>query len=395
MKVLVVLSRVPYPLEKGDKLRAYHTIRQLARFHEVYLFALTDEDLHPSALPELNKYCKQIEVVRLSKLDVGMNLIRSAFSSLPLQVGYFYNNHAAEKFRAFANAIKPNHIFCQLIRTAEYRNLYPSAAATLDYMDTFSIGMKRRQERESPLLRPVFTMEYNRLLKYEAEVFSRFQHHAVISEQDRNHLSLTPENRNKVNVLRNGVDFDNFHPSKAARKYDIIFAGNMSYPPNVGSAEYLVKEILPLVKKQIPSANVILAGTNPAPRVKALAGKDVFVSGWVDDMRAAFGSARILVAPMLISIGLQNKLLEAMAMQMPCVTSALANNALGAEPGRQVLVAADLQQYANHIVKLLQNPTFAQEIATEGYTFVRENFGWQAVGDSLNNIIEKGYINEQ
>jgi sugar transferase (PEP-CTERM/EpsH1 system associated) len=393
VKVLVVLSRVPYPLEKGDKLRAYHTIRQLARFHEVYLFALSDEEVHATALPELAKYCKQVEVVQLSKMEVGFNLIRSLFSALPFQVGYFYNKKAADSFRRFANAVAPDHIFCQLIRTAAYRNLCPSIPATLDYMDTFSIGIKRRQEKEPAMLQPIFTMEYNRLLAYEEEAFNHFQHHTVISEQDKSHLPLTPDNKKKVFVLRNGVDFDHFQPSGSVKQYDIIFAGNMNYPPNVESAEYLVRQILPLVKKQLPEANVLLAGANPAPRVKALAGKDVVVSGWIDDMRTAFGSARILVAPMLISIGLQNKLLEAMAMQLPCVTSHLANNALGAITGEQVLVANEPQQYADHIVKLLQNETFAQEIATEGYTFVRENFGWQAVGDSLNNIIEKGNIN--
>ena len=133
----------------------------------------------------------------------------------------------------------------------------------------------------------------------------------------------------------------------------------------------------------------MISGASPNQAVLDLASDRIVVSGWVDDIRLNFAKSKILVAPMQISIGLQNKLLEAMAMQLPCITSSLANNALGAKPGEQILVADTPEQYARHIIDLLQNESKAKQIAMNGYQFVVDSFNWQSTTAILEKLITR------
>jgi glycosyltransferase involved in cell wall biosynthesis len=157
----------------------------------------------------------------------------------------------------------------------------------------------------------------------------------------------------------------------------------------VESVEYLVKKIMPIVWSKLPDTRVLISGASPNDRVLALASDKVVVSGWVDDISLNFAKSKILVAPMQISIGLQNKLLEAMAMQLPCITSTLANNALGAKPNEQILIADEPQQYANHILELLENESKANEIGMNGYQFVISKFNWESTTAILERLFVK------
>ncbi len=384
MKILVILSRVPYILDKGDKLRAFNQIKQLSQNNEIILFALNDKDLDKDALVELKKYCCSITVVRLSGFTILMNLVRAFFNGTPLQVGYFYSKEAQQKVDELILKHQPDHIYCQLIRTAEYVKKYSKIPKTLDYMDVFSKGMERRKSTESFFLKPIFAMEYRRLLKYEHDVFTYFTNKTIISEQDKN-LIPHPQ-KQEIKVIPNGVDTDYFKPQVFKKEFELLFNGNMNYPPNVESVEYLVNKIMPLVWKKMPVVRLLISGSEPNAKVLALRSDRVVVSGWIDDVRENFAKSKILVAPMQISIGLQNKLLEAMAMQLPCITSTLANNALGAKHNEQILVADTPEQYAMYIIELLENEAKSKEIALNGYQYVINNFDWQSTCKALEKL---------
>lgn len=386
MKLLVILSRVPYLLDKGDKLRAFNQIKQLSKNNEIILFALDDKNVDEEALFELKKYCSSITIVKLSTPTVFFNLIRAFFNGNPLQVGYFYSGQAQKKLDELVLKQKPDHMYCQLIRTTEYAKKHPNIPKTLDYMDVFSKGMERRKSTESFFLKPIFAMEYRRLLKYEHDVFDYFNNKTIISEQDKN-LIQHPQ-KQEIKVIPNGVDTDHFKPMPHKKEFEILFNGNMDYPPNVESVEYLVNKIMPLVWKQKPQARLLISGSSPNNKVLALRSDRVVVSGWVDDIRENFAKSKILLAPMQISIGLQNKLLEAMAMQIPCITSTLANNALGAKHKEQILVADTPEQYAAYIIELLENEAKAQEIARNGYQYAIDNFNWESTGKALEKLFK-------
>lgn len=383
MKLFVLLSRVPFPTEKGDKLRAFHQLRCLSKHNEIILCALSDSPLHPEALTVLKSFCSEVHILKIGKSGLIWNLFKAFINGNPLQVGYFYRTSAAAKINKLIVDCNPDHIYCQLIRVSEYVK-DSNISKTLDYQDIFSIGAKRRAEKSNFFLRQVFMLEYRRLVKYEYNILSKFNHTTIISQPDRD--LLTHPSRNNVHIIPNGVDHDYFAPQQSQKEFDLVFTGNMGYPPNIDAARYIVNEILPLVRNKIPNINLLLAGATPHAKVLALAGNRVKVSGWMEDIRASYASSRIFLAPMRIGTGLQNKLLEAMAMQLPCITSQLANQALGAEAGTEIMVGNNAEEYAAQIIKLLLNPDFASKTAVNGHNFVKSKFSWENTAESLQTI---------
>jgi sugar transferase (PEP-CTERM/EpsH1 system associated) len=387
MRLFIILPRVPYPTEKGDKLRAFYQIRQLSKTHEIILCAFNDGDLHDDAIPVLKKYVRAVHIIPISRATIVLNLIRTLFSGKPLQVGYFYNATSSAKINALIREYKPDHIFCQLIRVAEYAKEF-NIPKTLDYQDVFSKGIERRIEGAPFYLKPFLKIEYQRLLKYEHDIFNAFDHKLIISKPDR---ELIPHpDRDKIVVVANGVDTNFFHPMEMEKTYDMVFTGNMGYPPNIESAEYLVNKILPIITAQHPGVRLLIAGANPHIRVLVLKSQNVSVTGWVEDIRDCYASARIFIAPMQIGTGLQNKILEAMAMKLPCITSPLAFHALNAENGKDILVANHPREYAEHIIMLLNDSEKANKIARNGFDFVHSNFNWETETNKINDLINSG-----
>ena len=182
MKIFVLLPRIPYPLEKGDKLRAYNQIKQLARNNEIVLCALNDNKKvdEQQAFQALQPYCSSINFIKINKLQIGFGLVRAFFKGLPLQCGYFYNRKAARKVDALIAKHRPDFLFGQLVRVAEYIR-HKDLPKAIDYQDVFSYGMKRRRDIASWITRPVFNMEYQRLCRYEAKVFDEFEVKTIIS----------------------------------------------------------------------------------------------------------------------------------------------------------------------------------------------------------------------
>ncbi len=407
MKIFILLSRFPYPLEKGDKLRAYNQIRSLSQKHEIHLCALSDVKIEKSEFEELTKYCTTIKALYIPKNYRLGNLFRSIFNGLPFQVGYFYNKKIKTIIHEYITKIKPDLIYSQLIRVSEYTKDLKDYPKVLDYMDAFSKGIERRIEKEPFFMRPIFRFELRRLLRYEKYIFKFFDVKTIISTQDRG--AMPHGHREEIKVIPNGVDLNYFHPFQKQKQseerenednsplergqgcvaYDILFCGNMGYPPNIFSAEYLAKKVVPLLIKQKPDLKVLIAGANPSKRVKALQSSHIDIQGWVDDIRETYWNSGIFVAPMEMSIGLQNKLLEAMAMRVPVVTSTLANNAIGAIPNESVLIANSSTEYAEKIMWLLNNPKEAEGIAENALKFVRNNYSWDAINEKLSRIFEE------
>ena len=385
MKLLVLTSRFPYPLEKGDKLRIYYQLRELAKSHEIVLCALTEEKPRSEDFHVIQSFCSKIYLLHRSKFTIYKNIIYSFLNGMPVQVGYFFDKKLKIKFEEIVQKEQPNHIYCQLIRTANYVKDI-NISKTIDYMDTFSIGAKRWSNHSNWLLKPILTREANKVSAYEQQIFGWFNHHTIISEQDKNLLEVSQ--KQSINVIPNGVDIDFFQPNATIeKKYDIAFIGNMGYAPNIKAALFLVKNILPLLQKQLPNLKILIAGARPSIEVQKLQSEQVEVSGWIDDIREAYASATMFVAPLFIGMGQQNKILEAMAMGVPCITSDLVNNAIGGTPNENILIANDTQAFANQIVSLYKNPTLQQQISENGLNYVHNNFSWSAFVEELNKLL--------
>lgn len=388
MKLFVLLSRFPYPLEKGDKLRAFHQIKELSKQHEIVLCALSDQKVAQSSIDKLQEYCKAIHIIKLPKWKIYWNLFwQLLFTDKSLQVVYFYNKSAQKKINRIITEYQPDHIYGQLIRVAEYIKNIP-IPKTLDYMDALARGMERRIAQSPFYIKWFLTTETTRLKRYEHQIFNAFDNLTIISEQDKN-LIVHIKN-DAIQIIPNGVDYEMFKfQENSEKKYDLIFTGNMAYPPNIDSVVYLVNEVMPLVWEKYPDVKLVIAGAEPDKKVLQLASKNVEVTGWIKDIATYYAATKIFIAPMQIGTGLQNKLLEAMAMKLPCVTSQLANNALGAKHQNSILIGNEPEEYYEHIISLLENKNLYNNIATSGYDFVKKNYTWEGTTQKLNELIIK------
>lgn len=386
-KLVVVLSRFPYPLEKGDKLRAYHQIKSLAATFSIHLICTTEKQVAKNDLEKLASFCTEIKVYPLKKWQIPFFSLFYFLIGKPIQVGYFYQHWIYKNIQKQLQKIQPDYIYCQLIRTTEYVKNYHNCPKTIDYMDALSKGMERRSELSPYFQKLIFRSESNRLRDYERSIFSYFEQHTIISEQDRNWISH-PDKKN-INLIFNGVSERFFSEINIKKEYDLVFTGNMNYPPNIEAAKFIATEIFPNLKRKHPTLTCLISGANPAESVQKLAGNGITVGGWVEDMRESYSKSRIFIAPMMLGTGLQNKLLEAMAMGVPCVTTSLANNALKATINHQICIANSVFEFQETIEMLLKNPTLGLEIARNGKEYVSETFRWEKQNELLTKIIEK------
>ncbi|MGV3504390.1 MAG: glycosyltransferase [Adhaeribacter sp.] len=385
MKILFLVSRIPYELDKGDKLRAFHQIKYLSRDHEIILFALSDEGVPAGARQALEAFCKEVVFFPISRLGSLWRMARNLGQGLPFQVSFFYHPKARRLVNDLVNKHRPDHIFCQLVRMAPYAAPHRRLPMTLDYMDAFSKGVERRLRKAPLLQKPFFYLEYKLLQRYECRQFDVFRQKVIISEQDR--YFIPHPQKYLIQVVPNGVDQAHFHAGAGEKKFHVLFSGNLSYPPNIAACQYLVRQILPLVWPHFPGLQVLLAGKDPAPEVLALAGGQVSLQANLPDIREAYAAARFFVAPIFLGSGLQNKILEAMAMGLPCITTGQVNKALGARKSEQILLAESAQGFAAHLLHLLHHPNLAGQLACQAKSLVDRQYNWDQINSRLENLI--------
>ena len=384
----VILSRFPYPLEKGDKLRAYYQIKEMSAYFDINLICISEFYPKNEHIVELKKYCSEINVHVIPKWQSWLSCLLALFTGKPLQVAYFYKNSVRQKIEKKLHELKPKHIFCQLIRVAEYVKNYHDCPKTLDYMDAFSTGIERRISLEPFYLKWLFQLEYRRLNDYERQVYDYFEIHTIISQQDKHLLGTTPAQ--KIVCIPNGVsnhffvDHDKPNPT-----HDLVFVGNLNYPPNVEAVKFIVNAILPLAEKNGQNFRFLAAGAEPSKSLLNLSqkNKNVEILANPVDIRDAYLSGKVFIAPMKIGTGLQNKLLEAMALGIPSITTSLANNALKAIPGQEIGIAETAQEFLDQINSLTDNDLY-KILSENGPKFIKKNFDWAAATEPLISAIK-------
>lgn len=372
---------MPYPLEKGDKLRLYHQLVDLHQHFQICLIALSDQEVDSKSTEALLAVVDELLICQISRKHSYFNAFRSIFTEKPIQVGLYTDDSLISKVRSFLSRWQPDVVHCQLFRMAEYSKALPYPAI-IDYMDAFGVGMLRRAEAVHWPYSWLYRLEAHRTIRYEQSINPYFQQHVVITSNDAELIGLT-----NYSVIRNGIDMTDFayKGSETSRPYDIGFVGNMGYIPNEHAAIYLISKVAPKLSDDI---KIGIFGARPTRKVKNLASKNITISGWLDDIKSAYWDSKLMVAPIFQGTGQQNKILEAMACGTPVITTSEVNQGIGASHGEQLWIADDPDDFAFRIQYALDHPAECERIRRNALTFVKQNFSWNQCNQSLRKLIE-------
>ncbi len=383
--VLAVLtSRFPYPIDKGDKLRLYHQLRDLSKQFQVHLFALHEKPIEAEHFAAIEPYCTQIKTYALGKMHWPQQALRCLWQNLPLQSGYFFSPTLKKQIQHDLQAIKPDAIYVQLSRMMPYTEGL-SFPLVLDLQDCFSLNYTRAAKQSTGLRALFYAREARTVQGLETQLLQSPIHTTIISNFDREALPVQPNN---TRVVPNGVDTFFFQPLQGEKPYTIVYVGNLSYQPNQEAARFLCEVLMPKLVQRIPSAKLLLAGANMPSFMKQWESNHIHCAGWMKDIRTAYASAQLFVAPLFSGAGVQNKMLEAMSMGMPCITTPLVNASLNAPVPNTVLTANDADGFCSAIEKILKNSEQAQAMGQAGRTWVETNYRWTTANATLIAVIQ-------
>ncbi len=393
MRVLMLTPYLPYPLLSGGQIRTYNLLKQLAQKHEVTLFALIKNDSERQYIDALSPFCKKIAVFkRPHKAFTLKNILHTAFSQYPFLV---IRNHARLVMDAVITELKQNHY--DLIH-AETFYMMPHLPATdvpviLVEQTIEYLGYESYAKGANPILRPLLSIDITKIKRWETHYWRQCHTLIVMSQEDKQLIGQTLGNTDKIEVVANGVDIGWFDqvPKRLPTRPHVLFVGTFKWLPNREAVAFLVKKIWPLVIKKIPLAKLMIVGNSPTADVLAYMDHDdsIEVIGNLPDIRDAFATAHLLVAPVLSGKGTRYKVLESMAAHTPVVATPLAVEGLGITAGRHALVGQDATQLAEQVIELISHPDQQAKLAREGYAFVRKGYDWHPIADKLDQIYQR------
>jgi sugar transferase (PEP-CTERM/EpsH1 system associated) len=382
VRVLFVTSRFPYPPLKGDQLIVFHRLRLLARRHEVHVLAFAEDEDDLAGADELRRHATSVESVLLPRWRAVANVAFAApFSPLPLQLLYF----RSREFRVRLARLLERHDFD--VVHAYFHRVVPfveglRVPTVVDLMDSMQLRAQRNAETERRLRRVMWREELRRIRRLEHEVAARFPRVLVVSEQDR---ALIPGDN--VVVVPNGVDAETFSPQRELREPNVIvFSGVMRYGPNVHAVHWFVDEVLP----RLEGALLRIVGANPARSIRELdARPNVEVTGFVESMPEELNRASVAVAPMVSGSGIQNKILESLAVGVPVVATPIGRGSIEAGEDDGLIVAEDAGAFAEAVSALLRDPARAQALGARGRELVLERYTWERNAEAVEAIYEE------
>ncbi|QHE85916.1 TIGR03087 family PEP-CTERM/XrtA system glycosyltransferase [Hydrogenophaga sp. BPS33] len=384
--LLYLVHRLPYPPNKGDKVRSYHLLRHLLQKHRVFLGTFIDDPDDAQHLPVLKAMCPDLHVERIqprtAKLLSATGLLRGEALSLT-----YYRNAGMRRWVeqvGRAHTLQASVVFSSAM--AQYAQpLAPQVPMLVDFVDVDSAKWTQYAPAHRWPMSAVYRREGERLLAYEREVAQQARRSFFVTPNETAlFVSQAPEAEGRVQPLSNGVDADFFAPDPAREnpfapgERAVVFTGAMDYWPNIDGVSWFVADMLPRLRAHWPNARFYIVGRSPSPQVQALAGEHVVVTGTVPDVRPYLQHAAAVVAPLRVARGIQNKILEAMAMEQAVITVPSCADAIGATAEQGLLRADDADGFLQALQALLDAPERAAERGREARRFVLQQFSWQA-----------------
>jgi glycosyltransferase involved in cell wall biosynthesis len=365
-------------------------MKQLSRRHEIVLLTFVANDQEARLTENLREVCREVHTVRLPVWKSVLNCGLAMFGNKPFQVEYYRSQLMADLVREQIDKIQPDVIHTHLIRMAQYTVNENKIPVILDLTDAVSLYLSRfREVRKNPFMKVLLGVELKRMRQYEF-IIGAFDRGLVCSNTDRQFL-LDRYGNLSLSILPNGVDLETFSVkgSVKAEPYRIIFTGNMSYFPNADGAAFLVYEVLPRIRETVPQVKLYLVGQNPPASVRNLAGENVVVTGYVDDIRAEYLKSMVAVSPIRFGAGTLNKVLEPLALGVPVVSTSIGLEGLGLTVGEDILVANNPEAIAAEVAKLLTNESLRTSMSARASAKVRTRFSWETIAGDLEHIYQE------
>lgn len=381
-KTVMILSRFPYPLDKGDKLRAYHQLIYMSKSMDIHLVCITTQQVLQKDIDQILPFIQSLKIYPCSLLQSLQGIIYALNNNYPLQVGFFYQKKRINDIEEYIKTIAPNYVYCQLSRTALYGKKF-KPYNIVDMQDAFSANYLRSISKSTFLKKWFFKREYSTMCAFEEKMLHWFSYCTIISQFDKNQVNA---DANNLKVVPNGVNTNYFAPKNTEKKYDILFVGNMSYEPNMLAAIYIYEKLLPTIVKIYPNIRVCIAGAHATKVCKNMQHNNLQILGYSSDIREVYLSTKIFIAPLFTGAGMQNKILEAMSLALPCVTTTLVNSSIMATHPTQILIADTVSGFCEHVQILLQQKELQNEIGKEARKYILENFQWDSVNEKLSKL---------
>jgi sugar transferase (PEP-CTERM/EpsH1 system associated) len=396
-QLLFLSHRLPYPPDKGDKIRSWNMLRYLAERYQVHLGCFVDDPADWDHVGRLEAVCGQCHFARLNPTTAKLRSLAGLFRGEALSLPYYHDAGLARWVRMLGEETPLDGVLVFSSAMAPYAKELPpdGIRRVIDFVDVDSRKWRQFAETQSRPLRWIYEREARRLLDHDSAVAGAFDASLFVSRSEAEIFrQLAPETAHKIHYIDNGVDTGYFSPDRA---YDnpyedatinVVFTGTMDYWPNVQAVIWFADHVWPRVHSAVPAARFVIVGAKPVPAVSSLARRPgIAVTGRVADVRPYLAHGAVAVVPSRISPGVQNKILEAMAMAKPVIATAQALEGLDVEAGRELLVAADGEDFGAALVRLLTSGEPA-DLGDKARARVLASYDWAANLGGLSDLLE-------
>ncbi len=396
-KLLMVTHRLPFPPDKGERIRSWHMLQYLSDQYDIHLACPVDAPVNLEAWRALKNVTADLAFYPIGKRARFLRALRSAVSGNSLTQKMFYSPSLAQTINHWCSDHQFHAALAVCSSAAPYIADLDIPTKVLDLVDVDSAKWSDYAQNTDPLRQLVYSFEARRLKKYERQLASRFDRIVVTTFTEAQIYNKIAPDTN-VTVVHNGVDLDYFKPHTSKPQPVAIFTGVLNYRPNVQGIKWLAKEVWPDVRRAVPNATLQIVGRDPNKTIRQLRHIDgIQVIGPVKDIREYLGNATLAVAPLQIARGIQNKVLEAMAMQKPVIATPQAVQGIGAKNGKHFYTANTPSDWIMRLASILQNPKQSQHISKSARQFVESNRQWNHCLQPLTQTlspIDDNYIRQ-
>ena len=388
-RILYISHRIPYPPNKGDKIRSFHEIRSLSSEYKVDLVTFVDSKTDNTYKTFLTGYCHEIHTFYINK---AIGIICALFFFIlgrSLSEGYYFNIRAFFRIRSLINSKEYEAIFCYSAQVAQYVLAYNNRKRIMDFVDVDSDKWKQYSTKMKFPLRIIYKIESRRLLNFEKIISNRFTM-SFFSTDLESKIFKDYGAEGEIFVVNNGVDSEYFQPVDTEKEQALVFIGAMDYYPNIDAVTWFINEVFFILLKQLPDLKFYIVGSNPSKEVYDLMNlnPNIIVTGYVEDVRPFLSKSRLAVLPIRIARGIQNKILEAMAMAIPVVINEKLYASLSNLNRNDVFIYKDAEDLSKIILDNIGNENRLIQIGNKMRKYILEYYSWDFHLNMLKDYIK-------